>query len=162
MNKYKYLIIICFFVFSFSISKVYANILDLPLLGKTIYLDAGHGGKDAGAIVNNLKEKDINLIIVKKLEKELNSKGAVVYLTRNDDYDLASTTVGRKRSDLYNRAKLINNSNSDIYISIHLNVLQVVNGEDYRCFIVVLIKKIKLLGKYSIILLRIIYLMLGN
>lgn len=121
MNKYKYLIIICFFVFSFSISKVYANILDLPLLGKTIYLDAGHGGKDAGAIVNNLKEKDINLIIVKKLEKELNSKGAVVYLTRNDDYDLASTTVGRKRSDLYNRAKLINNSNSDIYISIHLN-----------------------------------------
>ena len=121
MNKYKYLIIICFFVFSFSISKVYANILDLPLLGKIIYLDAGHGGKDAGAIVNNLKEKDINLIIVKKLEKELNSKGAVVYLTRNDDYDLASTTVGRKRSDLYNRAKLINNSNSDIYISIHLN-----------------------------------------
>ena len=121
MNKYKYLIIICFFVFSFSISKVYANILDLPLLGKTIYLYAGHGGKDAGAIVNNLKEKDINLIIVKKLEKELNSKGAVVYLTRNDDYDLASTTVGRKRSDLYNRAKLINNSNSDIYISIHLN-----------------------------------------
>lgn len=121
MNKYKYLIIICFFVFSFSISKVYANILDLPLLGKTIYLDAGHGGNDAGAIVNNLKEKDINLIIVKKLEKELNSKGAVVYLTRNDDYDLASTTVGRKRSDLYNRAKLINNSNSDIYISIHLN-----------------------------------------
>lgn len=121
MNKYRYLIIICFFVFSFSISKVYANILDLPLLGKTIYLDAGHGGKDAGAIVNNLKEKDINLIIVKKLEKELNSKGAVVYLTRNDDYDLASTTVGRKRSDLYNRAKLINNSNSDIYISIHLN-----------------------------------------
>ena len=121
MNKYKYLIIICFFVFSFSISKVYANILDLPLLGKTIYLDAGHGVKDAGAIVNNLKEKDINLIIVKKLEKELNSKGAVVYLTRNDDYDLASTTVERKRSDLYNRAKLINNSNSDIYISIHLN-----------------------------------------
>ena len=40
-----------------------------------------------------------NLIIVKKLEKELNSKGAVVYLTRNDDYDLASTTVGRKRSE---------------------------------------------------------------
>lgn len=121
MNKYKYLIIICFFVFSFSISKAYANILDLSLLGKTIYLDAGHGGKDAGAIVNNLKEKDINLIIIKKLEKELNSKGAVVYLTRNDDYDLSSTSVRRKRSDLYNRAKLINNSNSDMYISIHLN-----------------------------------------
>lgn len=44
MNKYKYLIIICFFIFSFSISKVYAKVNDMPLLGKIIYLDAGHGG----------------------------------------------------------------------------------------------------------------------
>lgn len=121
MNKYKYLIIICFFIFSFSISKVYASVNDLPLLGKVIYLDAGHGGKDAGAIVNNIKEKDINLIIVKKLEKELNSKGAIVYQTREGDYDLSTTTVNRKRSDLYNRAKLINNSKASMYISIHLN-----------------------------------------
>lgn len=121
MKWYKYLIIICFFVFSFSISKVYASINDFPLLGKVIYLDAGHGGIDAGAIVNNLLEKEINLIIVKKLESALVAKGAVVYLTRDGDYDLASSNVGRKRSDLYNRAKLINESDADMYISIHLN-----------------------------------------
>lgn len=121
MKWYKYLIIICFFVFSFSISKVYASINDFPLLGKVIYLDAGHGGIDAGAIVNNLLEKEINLIIVKKLESSLVAKGAVVYLTRDGDYDLASSNVGRKRSDLYNRAKLINESDADMYISIHLN-----------------------------------------
>jgi len=41
MNKYKTLIIIMFFIFSFSISKAYADVSDLPLLGKVIYLDAG-------------------------------------------------------------------------------------------------------------------------
>ena len=121
MNKYKTLVIIMFFIFSFSISRVYASVSDLPLLGKVIYLDAGHGGVDAGAEVNRIKEKDINLILVKKLEKELVSKGAIVYLTREGDYDLSKTTVNRKRSDLANRAKLINESKADLYISIHLN-----------------------------------------
>ena len=121
MSKYKTLVIIMFFIFSFSISRVYASVSDLPLLGKVIYLDAGHGGVDAGAEANRIKEKDINLILVKKLEKELVSKGAIVYLTREGDYDLSKTTVNRKRSDLANRAKLINESKADLYISIHLN-----------------------------------------
>lgn len=58
------------------------------------------------------------MILVKKLEKELISRGATVYLTREDDKDLSTTTVNRKRNDLYNRAKYINNIS---YISIHLN-----------------------------------------
>ena len=121
MNKYKTLIIIMFFIFAFSISRVYADINELTLLGKVIYLDAGHGGVDAGAESNKIKEKDINLILVKKLEKVLSGMGATVYLTREGDYDLSKTTINRKRSDLANRAKLINESNADIYISIHLN-----------------------------------------
>lgn len=108
-------------MFSFSISRVYANISDLPLLGKVIYLDAGHGGVDAGAIVNNLKEKDINLKLVMLLRDNLVSKGAMVYLTREGDYDLSNGAVSRKRNDLYNRAKMINDSKADLYISIHLN-----------------------------------------
>ena len=121
MNKYKNLIIIMFFIFCFSISYVYADVSDLPLLGKVVYLDAGHGGVDEGASSNNIKEKDINLVLVKKLEKELVSKGAIVYLTREGDYDLSKTKINRKRSDLANRAKLINDSKADMYISIHLN-----------------------------------------
>lgn len=108
-------------MFSFSISRVYASISDLPLLGKVIYLDAGHGGVDAGAIVNNLKEKDINLKLVMLLRENLVSKGAMVYLTREGDYDLSNGAVSRKRNDLYNRAKMINDSKADLYISIHLN-----------------------------------------
>ena len=121
MNKYKSLVIIMFFIFTFSISQVYADVNDLSLLGKVIYLDAGHGGVDAGAEAKNIKEKDINLVLVKKLESVLVGKGATVYLTRDGDYDLSKTIKNRKRSDLANRAKLINESDADIYISIHLN-----------------------------------------
>jgi len=121
MNKIKTLIIVMFFIFSFSISFIYIIFNDLSLLGKVIYLDAGHGGVDAGAEANKIKEKDINLVLVKKLESILTGMGATVYLTREGDYDLSKTTVNRKRSDLANRAKLINESNADLYISIHLN-----------------------------------------
>ena len=48
-------------------------------------------------------------------------KGAVVLLTRDGDYDLSNSTINKKRDDLYNRVKLINNSNCDMYISMHLN-----------------------------------------
>lgn len=80
-----------------------------------------HGGVDSGAETKNIIEKDLNLILTKKLEKELTSRGATVYLTRDGDYDLSTTSVNRKRSDLYNRAKYINKINPDMYISIHLN-----------------------------------------
>lgn len=92
------------------------------LLGKVIYLDAGHGGPDPGTIYKNIYEKDINLSIVKKLQEILEKDGAIVYLTRYGDYDLSKNYTGsRKKSDLNNRAKIINNSKADIYISIHLN-----------------------------------------
>lgn len=121
MNKYKLLIIICFFLFSVSLPKVTAVVKNLNLLGKTIVLDAGHGGVDAGAQNNQIKEKEINLTLVKKLEQELTSRGAIVYLTRETDKDLSTTTINRKRNDLYNRAKYINDISPDMYISVHLN-----------------------------------------
>ena len=63
----------------------------------------------------------MNLLLSQKLESALVAKGAFVLLTRDGDYDLASSTLNRKRNDLYNRVKLINNSNCDMYISMHLN-----------------------------------------
>ena len=57
-----------------------------------------------------------------KLRDNLEKLGATVYLTRNDDYDLSNPNANlRKRSDLGNRAKMINDSNADLYLSIHLN-----------------------------------------
>ena len=123
MNKFKITIIILTIIVITSISKTYAIINDYTLLGKTIYLDPGHGGIDSGTTYKNLEEKDINLILCKKLEQSLTAKGATVYLTREKDKDLALTKTNRKRSDLINRAYLINKSKADMYISIHLNYI---------------------------------------
>lgn len=121
MNKYKLLILICFFLLTISLPNVTASINNLNLLGKVIVLDAGHGGTDSGAKNGKIVEKELNLLLVKKLEKELISRGATVYLTREEDNDLSARTSERKRSDLYNRAKYINTIKPNMYISIHLN-----------------------------------------
>lgn len=79
-----------------------------------IVIDAGHGGKDAGAIgVNGVKEKDINLSIALKLGKliEKNMKDVKVIYTRKTD-----TFV-----DLYKRGKIANENNGKLFISIHCN-----------------------------------------
>ncbi len=123
MNKYKLLIITIFLMTIISVSRTYAIINNYSLLGKTIYLDPGHGGIDSGTTYKKIYEKDINLIMSKKLEKSLTALGATVYLTREIDKDLSLTKHNRKRSDLINRAYLINKTKPDMYISIHLNYL---------------------------------------
>ena len=122
MFKYKFgalialLTLLCFFNF------VSAKDNDLPLLSKVIYLDAGHGGADSGAFYKNVKESDLNLVITNKVMELLKKDGAIVYLTRYGDYDLSvSNAWNRKRSDLSRRANIINQSNCDLYLSIHLN-----------------------------------------
>ena len=96
----------------------------MPLSGKIIVIDPGHGGKDPGTISDTVYEKDINLAISKALEIELVQSGATVIMTREDDYDLSKPNARwRKKSDFDNRINLINNSKADLYLSIHLNYL---------------------------------------
>lgn len=125
MKKYKIKILLIFIILLSIFNVVNANILPISLIGKTIYLDAGHGGKDPGAYRKDIYEEDINLKIVLKLKDKLENMGAIVLLTRDGDYDLSDKNAYlRKRSDLARRAELINNSNADIYLSIHLNSSQ--------------------------------------
>ena len=84
-------------------------------------MESSQGGIDGGSKYKDINEDSINLSIVYTLKEEMEKEGATVYLTRSGDYDLASTTYYRKRSDLGNRARMINNSNCDLYLSIHLN-----------------------------------------
>lgn len=122
MLKYKIYVLFLFILTLGSINYINANNNSFPLFGKVIYIDPGHGGLDPGAMYNGIKEKDINLEISKKLENKLTSMGAIVYLTRYDDYDLsANNTINRKRSDLSRRGNAINKSDCDIFLSIHLN-----------------------------------------
>ena len=121
IRQYQTLMLVMFFLSIFCFSKVNAIVKDYTLLGKCIYLDAGHGGRDSGAISSTFLEKDMNLLLTKKLEKVLVSKGAVVYMTRDGDYDLSKSTINKKRDDLYRRVKMINQSKCNLYISMHLN-----------------------------------------
>ena len=118
MKKILLIIIICILTYTISVNAM------LPLSGKDIVIDIGHGGKDVGTSYENIYEKNINLDIGKKLKNELLRNGAGVIMIRDDDYDLASPGVKlRKRSDFDNRIKLINESGSNLYVSIHTNYL---------------------------------------
>ncbi|SCW73015.1 N-acetylmuramoyl-L-alanine amidase [Paenibacillus tianmuensis] len=98
----------------------------MPLSGKIIALDAGHGGPDGGArSKDGLEEKDVNLAIALHLRDYLQQSGALVVMTREDDRDLASTeTKGyskRKTEDLLKRAEFVTKQKSNLFVSIHLN-----------------------------------------
>ena len=91
-------------------------------MGKT---DTCHGGKDGGAEVGNVKEKDVNLRVVMFLKNALEEKGANVILTRSSDDDLSEDGVSRrKKSDFDKRIEIINNTNPDMYLSIHQNIFE--------------------------------------
>lgn len=122
IKKYRSLCIILLITLTFSINITYAYPQKLPLLGIIITLDPGHGGRDSGTLYNNIYEKDINLNITKKLEKKLTSLGAIVYTIRDKDIDYSKDwDTNKKRGDLYRRILMIENNNSDLYLSIHNN-----------------------------------------
>ena len=78
---------------------------------KKVVIDAGHGGKDVGAIGGEVNEKDITLDVAKRVEKLLKQKGYSVIMTRDDD-----TYVS-----LQDRVSISENANPDIFVSIHVN-----------------------------------------
>lgn len=76
-----------------------------------ILVDAGHGGVDGGCVRDNVEEKTINLAIAKLVQTKLEDLGYQVIMVREDD-----TYITKE-----NRVKLANESQADIYVSIHQN-----------------------------------------
>ena len=79
---------------------------------KTIFLDPGHGGRDSGAFYYNVAEKDLNMQIYRKLRSKLEELGYKVLTSRDSDIDVDFVTE---------RSRMVNKTNSDIFISIHFN-----------------------------------------
>ena len=79
---------------------------------KVIFLDPGHGGRDSGAFYYNIAEKNLNMQIYKKLRKELEGLGYTVLTSRESDVYVDFVTE---------RSKMVNKTNSDMFISIHFN-----------------------------------------
>lgn len=90
----------------------------------TIILDAGHGGFDGGASIDNILEKDINLTITLYLKDLLSTLNYDIIMVR--ETDTAINTEGenirdKKISDMQNRLKIIKNNPDALFVSIHLN-----------------------------------------
>lgn len=98
-----------------------------PLDNKTIVIDPGHGGIDGGTNIGDILEKDINLIIGLRLKEILIKKGATVIMTREIDDSLDDHIINngsRHREDLNARVKIVNDSNADMLVSIHVNYIK--------------------------------------
>ncbi|WP_409343391.1 N-acetylmuramoyl-L-alanine amidase CwlD [Paenibacillus sp. MBLB4367] len=122
------LVLMIGFIFSYELPSTKTwTYWTMPLSGKVIALDAGHGGPDGGAESSpkGIIEKDVNLAISLYLRDYLQQAGALVVMTREQDNDLASPdTKGlsrRKTEDLQKRVEFIRKQKSDLMISIHLN-----------------------------------------
>ena len=113
--------------------------VSLPVSGKTIVIDAGHGKPDEGAESSRgTTEAETNLKIAIKLQNLLEQSGSSVILTRSDEnaiYDIDSKTLRQKKiSDIHNRVKIGNESSADIFVSIHLNKIPQQQYDGWQTF----------------------------
>ncbi|MFW6265048.1 MAG: N-acetylmuramoyl-L-alanine amidase family protein [Bacillota bacterium] len=89
-----------------------------------IVIDPGHGGKDPGAVGENIQEKEVVLDISKMLKEELEEAGLTVLMTR--DYD--------NFISLEKRAKYANAADADYFISIHNNAVSDINANGIETY----------------------------
>ena len=136
--------LIGFAVFSciYSIKSFEKNTIEtatLPVSNKVVILDAGHGLPDEGATgKDGLSESSINLKISQKVQNLLEQSGCTVILTRSDEngiYSENSKTIRQKKiSDMKNRVQIGNNTDADIFVSIHLNKINESQYWGWQCF----------------------------
>ena len=92
---------------------------------KTILIDPGHGGFDAGASANGVEEKGVNLDVAIKLRDIINQNGGKALLTRESDVSTADENRAKgssaKISDLQRRRAMVEELGASIFISIHMN-----------------------------------------
>ncbi len=92
--------------------------------GFTVVIDAGHGGRDGGAVADDdgTLEKDLNLAVAKKLAAMLRLARIEVVMTRETDIELASPDSShKKRDDLTARLNMTKGLENAIFVSIHMN-----------------------------------------
>ena len=96
-----------------------------PLQGRVIGVDAGHGGYDGGCEgESGVPEKEFNLAVAQLLQRELESMGATVVMSRTEDValiDPKKTTGYKKRKELDNRLKIFREGGVEAMVSIHMN-----------------------------------------
>ncbi len=105
-----FLTAIIFLAFSIKIKTIETKSVTSAKIIKVI-IDAGHGGEDKGASINNINEKDLTLAIAKKIQAINTNPNIKIILSRDQDQTLA----------VKDRVKLSESSKADLFISIHIN-----------------------------------------
>ena len=124
--KKSLLILIALIVFAGASAGIFAGVAGASAHAgeRTIVIDAGHGGVDAGVRgkISGEKESDINLSIAKHLKGYLSGAGFNAVMTRTTQGGLYGTsTKGFKMRDMKKRKQVIEESSADMVVSIHQN-----------------------------------------
>ncbi len=116
------LLLVSMLILSKSTALIVSNMNGIEDV-KTVVLDPGHGGNDPGKIgINGALEKEINLIIAKRVQSLLEANDINVIMTRETDDGLyEEEDSNQKVVDLKNRITIMNESNPDLIVSIHQN-----------------------------------------
>lgn len=115
-----------------SSNKRYVSVNKEDNANRKILIDAGHGGFDAGAeaTVGKKNEAELNLAVAKHLKSELQDAGFQVEMTREKDEALG----GNKDADMQARRKMIEESNADLVVSVHMNTVDDASVNGPICF----------------------------
>lgn len=80
-------------------------------MAERVFINAGHGGSDPGAVAFGMYEDDIVLVVAKEMERVLKEHGIEVGMSRSTDVD----------EELYEIVNEANTFNADVFVSIHCN-----------------------------------------
>lgn len=128
--------VIALLVFSMICLQDNIGVFHTTVTRGKIVIDAGHGGFDPGKVgTQGTLEKDINLNIALKLKELLEAEHYQVVMTRTSDCGLyEESDSNKKRTDLYNRVKMINESNAIAAVSIHQNSFSQASSKGAQVF----------------------------
>lgn len=119
------------------ISLVAIETSSMPKPEYTIVIDAGHGGRDGGAIGTStgITESELNLMYAKELQSLCQDYGIGVTMTRSDMNGLYDESApNKKKSEMERRKNIINTSGADLMISLHMNSFPLPSSEGAQVF----------------------------
>lgn len=131
--------VVLIFILSLGIYN-YADNQPIPQTNPDfLIIDAGHGGMDGGAVgTAGTLEKDVNLKVAMYLKELAKKNGKKIIMTREEDISLHTTEStkvrNQKRSDLENRRQVLQNNNTGIFVSIHMNKYESENVKGAQVF----------------------------
>ena len=121
----------------FLLTYFFVKPVSSPKPKYSIVIDAGHGGKDGGAVGKNtgVTESELNLMYAKQLEKLCREFGIGVTMTRENMSGLYDESApNKKKSEMEKRRRIINSSGADLMISIHMNSFPLSSSQGAQVF----------------------------